>query len=103
MTSATPQGIETQLPHPNPSPDAWTAPPERTIVVQIAPGILRINQETVSEDDLGPRLAGIYKRRAERVCFVKGDPNLTYGEVARVIDIIRGAGITTIGLLTTAL
>jgi biopolymer transport protein ExbD len=42
----------------------------------------------------------VFKTRAERVVFVKGDPDLDYQTVARAIDIARGAGIDKIGLMT---
>ena len=42
----------------------------------------------------------IFKTRAERVCFVKGDPDLEYQEVAKVIDVAKGVGIDQVGLMT---
>ena len=44
--------------------------------------------------------AGIFKTRAERVVFVKGDPDLDFAVVANAIDIAKGAGIDKIGLMT---
>jgi biopolymer transport protein ExbD len=35
--------------------------------------------------------------------FVKGDPGVTFGAVAEVIDIAKGAGIDKIGLITKAI
>ena len=54
---------------------------------------LKINEEPTDFDRLGPRLEQVFKTRAERVVFVKGDPDLDYQTVARAIDIARGAGI----------
>ena len=51
-------------------------------------------------DTMGPRLEEIFKTRAERVVFVKGDPDLDFQTVARAIDIAKGAGIDKIGLMT---
>jgi biopolymer transport protein ExbD len=42
----------------------------------------------------------VFKTRAEKVVFVKGDPDLDYSVVARAIDIAHGAGIDKIGLMT---
>ena len=102
ITPLTPKGLDALVPQPNPNP---TPPPpdqlSRTIVIQIeANKQLRINQEPVTERTLGPRLEEIFKTRAERVVFVKGDPTLEFLEVARVIDIAKGAGIDKIGLIT---
>jgi biopolymer transport protein ExbD len=49
---------------------------------------------------LGTRLEEIFKTRNDRVMFVKGDGTLPFAEVARVIDIAKGAGIDKIGLIT---
>jgi biopolymer transport protein TolR len=61
---------------------------------------LLINQEPVPASMLQARLEEIFKIRAERVVFVKGDPDLEYQEVARVIDMAKGAGIDRVGLMT---
>lgn len=102
ITPLTPKGLEALVPQPNPNP---TPPSEdvlsRTIVIQIdANKQLKINQEPVTEMTLGARLEDIFKTRAERVAFVKGDGTLEFLEVARVIDIAKGAGIDKIGLIT---
>ena len=59
-----------------------------------------INQEPTTEATLGPRLEEIFKTRAERVVFVKGDDDLEFQYVAKAIDIAHGAGIDKVGLMT---
>ena len=59
-----------------------------------------INQDESTWDQLGPRLEDIFKQRAEKVAFVKGDDNVDFAEVARAIDIMRGNGIDKVGLIT---
>jgi biopolymer transport protein ExbD len=49
---------------------------------------------------LGGRLEEIFKTRAERVVFVKGDPSIDFQWVAKAIDIAHGAGIDKVGLMT---
>jgi biopolymer transport protein ExbD len=61
---------------------------------------MKINQEPTTMDTMGPRLEEIFKTRAERVVFVKGDPDLDFQTVAQAIDIAKGAGIDKIGLMT---
>ena len=72
-----PQGLETLLPQPhrNLSQD----PPSSTIVIHVQPGgVLEVNQEMVTEQQLGPLLGEIFKTRADRVCFVKGEASLEF-------------------------
>jgi len=61
---------------------------------------LMINQDPTDEAKLGPRLSDIFKTRAERVVFIKGDPSIEFQYVARAIDIAHGAGIDKVGLMT---
>jgi biopolymer transport protein ExbD len=63
--------------------------------------VLKINQENVSWGDLHNRLQDIFKQRAERVAFVRGDDDVDFEYVADVIDIARDAGVDRVGLLTT--
>jgi biopolymer transport protein TolR len=102
ITPTTPQGLDTPVPQPSPPNQ-----PEnkellaKTIVVQVtASGKVLINQDEVTWDDLGSRLDDIFKLRAEKVAFVKGDDAVDFGQVARAIDIMRGAGIDSVGLIT---
>ena len=81
-------------------------PPSRpeTVVLQVlSDGTLRINQEPVQWQDLQARLEEIFKKRANRVAFVRGDDALEFGVIARAIDVIRASGITTVGLMTPEL
>ncbi len=101
ITPQIPKGLEALVPQPNPNPQAQPEAASRTIVIQIdATKQLRINQEQVTEATLGARLEEIFKTRAERIAFVKGDGMLEFREVARVIDIAKGAGVDKIGLIT---
>ena len=95
-----PKGLEALVPQPNPNPQKQ---PEnvRTVVVTVDPGNkISINQDQVDKRLLGQKLEDIFKTRAERLIFVKGDSNLDFREVAEVIDIAKGAGIDKIGLIT---
>lgn len=97
----TPKGLETLVPQPAPPGAQPTAADQRTVVVSINKDkSMMINQEPVTEDRLGMRLEEIFKARAERVVFVKGDPDLEYRYVASAIDIAKGAGIDKVGLMT---
>ena len=71
------------------------------IVVQVfGDSTLRINQEPVQWQNLQSRLQEIFRMRASRVAFVRGANALEFGVVARAMDEMRGAGITTVGLMT---
>ncbi len=74
------------------------------IVVEVfGDGTLSINQDPVEWQDLQGRLEQIFKMRASRVAFVRGDSAIEFGTIARAIDVMRGSGITTVGLMTPEL
>lgn len=102
ITPLTPKGLETLVPQP-PPPNAPPPPPgqDRTVVIIINKDrSMMLNTEPINEDRLGSRLEEVFKTRAERVVFVKGDPDLEFRDVAKAIDIAKGAGIDKVGLMT---
>lgn len=101
ITPLTPKGLEAQVPQPAPPNQQQSAADQRTVVVTINKDkSLLINTEPCEEAHLGARLEEIFKTRAERLIFVKGDPDLEFQAVAKVIDIAKGAGIDKVGLMT---
>lgn len=101
ITPITPTGMAADVPQPPPKNSKPQPPDNRTVVVQVsADGKLMINQTPSTWQDLGPQLNNIFKIRAQKLAFVKGDDNAPFGYVEHAIDIMRGAGITDIGLIT---
>ncbi|MGA8366219.1 MAG: ExbD/TolR family protein [Candidatus Acidiferrales bacterium] len=100
ITPKVPAGLPTLIPQPSP-PESKSEP--QTIVVQVMQGgNLMINQEQSDWNTLGTRLTDIFKERADKVAFVEGANEVPFAEVARAIDIMRGAGIDHVGLITAA-
>jgi biopolymer transport protein TolR len=91
ITPTVPTGLPALVPQPSsPQPKPETPNPY-TIVVQVMQGEkLMINQEPTD----------IFKERAEKVAFVKGAEEIPFAQVARAIDVMRGAGIDHVGLIT---
>lgn len=105
ITPLTSKGLEALVPQP-PPPNAPPPDPsqDRTVVIVIEKDkSIKLNQEPVLEANLGARLSEVFKTRAERVVFVKGDPDLDFQYVARAIDIAKGAGLDKVGLMTKAI
>jgi biopolymer transport protein TolR len=101
ITPLTPKGLEALVPQPPPPNQKPNQSDQRTVVITIdEKHNMQINSEPTDEARLGPRLEEIFKTRAERVVFVKGDPALDFQWVAKAIDIAHGAGIDKVGLMT---
>jgi len=100
ITPLTPKGLEALVPQPPPPGQQQDPSNIRTVVISINEDhSLMINQDPTDEASLENRLVEIFKTRAERVVFVKGDPNLEFSWVAKVIDIAHGAQIDKVGLM----
>lgn len=104
ITPLTPKGLDTLVPQPNPNQQQNQELENKTVVVQVLNGSkLKINNEDTTWDGMGPRLEQIFKERAEKIAFVKGDNDVLFMDVARAIDIMRTAGIDKVGLITAKL
>ena len=105
ITPLTPKGLDALVPQPSPpnqkQPDEVQ---QKTVVVQILEaGKIKINDEDATWETLGPRLSDVFKQRAEKVAFVKGDDTVRFAEIARAIDVMRLSGIDKVGLITANL
>lgn len=98
----TQQGLDAGLPQPA----ARTPPqaPPGTIVLEYkGDGRLAINNQPVTIPDLASRLRAIYTGRADKTLFLIGDGSLPYGDVVRVIDLAKGAGVDRLGIVTASM
>jgi len=101
ITPLTPKGLDALVPRPS---HDEAGPDYKVVVVQVLEGNhLKINDDTASWDDLGRQLNNIFKLRAEKVAFVKGDDTVIFADVARAIDVIRSSGVEKVGLMTARL
>jgi biopolymer transport protein TolR len=101
ITPLTPKGLEALVPQPPPPNQPPNQSDQRTVVIVIDKDHkYSINSDPIAEDQLGDRLEQIFKTRAERVVFVKGDPSIEFQWVAKAIDVAHGAGIDKVGLMT---
>lgn len=101
IVPALPRGESAQVPQPARGDVPGNAP----VVLEVFKGDkgvvqFAINHQQVAPSDLAARLAGIYANRAERVLFLKGDDQLSFKQMAEVIDLGHAVGVDRIGLLT---
>ena len=92
-----------QIPQPNTEHEA--VEPPAPIVIQLKDHgagqrpELAINQKQVRWEELETELTAIYRSRADRVAFVRGDPDVEFSFVAEALDISHRAGADRVGLL----
>lgn len=96
-------GLPVELPHPAP-PEVRIDPQPEAIVIQVQQdGSLRLNQTPIEWDRLAQRLEEIFRNRVNHTAFVQGGGDTEFQVVARVIDTMRAAGVTSVGLMTPGL
>jgi biopolymer transport protein ExbD len=100
ITPLTPHGLDTLVPQP-PPPNQPPPPPNQdpNVVIDVAKdGSIQVNTVPVKERDLTGQLEDIFKTRATKVVFVKGDTDYRY--VAQAIDDAKGAELDKVGIMT---
>ncbi len=100
-----PKGLEALVPQP--PKDQKQPPPDndRTIVLQVLSGgggvpVYKINDQQFAKEDITPELTKIFATRVEKVMFIKGDKDLSFGPIAEGIGFGKAADITNIGIMT---
>jgi len=92
-------GLEAGLPQP--APDTRPSPATNDLVITVLGNdTVQLNEEQVALTELTERLKTWLKSAPRDVIFVKARGDLDFQEIAQVIDIARGVGLTRVGLLT---
>jgi biopolymer transport protein ExbD len=91
MTANVPRKDESQ------TQDVASAP----IVLEVsAKSELSLNMEPVAAEALGDKVGERLKHDRQKVVFFKVDDDAPYGDVVKFMDIVKGAGAKTLGVIT---
>ncbi|HEX3695627.1 MAG TPA: biopolymer transporter ExbD [Polyangia bacterium] len=76
-------------------------PGENPIVVELSSSdALTLNSEPVSPDDLPVKIAERLQHDRQKVVFFRIDDHANYGRAVRIMDICKGVGAKTLGIVT---
>jgi len=73
---------------------------EQIVLELAADRTLTVNRQPVASEALEGYLRTIFDTRSEKTMFVAGAGTLRYGEIVRVIDAAKGAGVQQVGIVT---
>ena len=73
----------------------------QTVLNLKADGSLVMNTKLVSYEELGEKMAALARINKDYAIILRGDENVPYKYVARVLDVCRGAGIWNIAFPVT--
>lgn len=73
---------------------------QRTVLVRVLTGArIRLAGKELRREELGARLHGIFRTRAERVLYVNAETGVAFQDVVEIIE-IAGEFVDYVGLLT---
>jgi biopolymer transport protein TolR len=75
-------------------------PTEPLVITVDKSGTIYIQETEVAYENLVTRLEAITKRKPDTRIFVRGDREIAYGEVMRVMGRLNGAGFEKVALVT---
>ena len=90
-------GIPVNLPQTKAEP---LSNPDEPIVITISDkGAIYLQETTIADEALVPRLAAITENKPDTKIFVRGDKKIDYGRVMEVMGMIKSAGFTQVALV----
>ena len=87
-----------------PKKDTSSAPPDPNVVPIVVEYTghreLSVNQEPVAPEGLADKITDRLKYKNQKVVFFKIDDDANYGRAVRIMDVCKGAGAKTLGIVT---
>jgi biopolymer transport protein ExbD len=92
---------EQTLPVSSPAPGSNEAAPEALLLAVANDLGLELNSKTITAVDLQSVLSDLMKQRSreERSLIIKAPPHIPYDPVVGLIDLAKGCGVITVGLV----
>jgi len=98
ITPLVQKGVDVKL--PDTTQDTSGGLPSGLIVLTVKKdNTVTINQQIVEIRALQEQLRQIYAPRQDKTIFLRADSKLPFSKVMEVIDIAKGAGIETLGII----
>jgi biopolymer transport protein ExbD len=91
LTANVPKKNDSQQPDPAAAP---------IVLVITAKSELELNTEPVAPEALADKVGERLKHDRQKVVFFKVDDEAPYGDVVKFMDIVKGAGANTLGIIT---
>ena len=93
---------QTSIDIPPKAPDNVETPPasDQLVATGGEDGRVAINGEAVALEALPDKVRTLMQNRNKKLMFFNPEDSATYGDVIKVMDICRGAGVKTLGIMT---
>jgi biopolymer transport protein TolR len=94
------QGIPVQLPQSTQQQNVEMNMDDSTILTITKDGTVYLDDRPIPADRLEFQLRRLYGELAVRNIFLRGDRRVPYGEVVRVLDMMKRVGLSRVGMVT---
>ena len=91
------RGIDADLPAETAAPSP--APSPQIVLEYSGDKRVSINKQEVTLQELDARLKEVYENRRDKTMFIMAAGSLRYGDIVRVIDSAKGAGVDRVGIV----
>ena len=95
----TQKGLDINLPLETKAP-ASPADNQQIMLEFTADRQIAVNKQPVAMDSLQDYLRDVFETRKDKTMFIAGAGTLRYGDIIRVIDAAKGAGVEKVGIVT---
>jgi biopolymer transport protein TolR len=93
------KGLDINLPLETTTPNQAVAP-DQIMLEFTADRQIAVNKQPVTMDALEDYLRDVFETRKTKTMFIAGAGTLRYGEIIKVIDAAKGAGVDKVGIVT---
>ncbi|MBN2399829.1 MAG: biopolymer transporter ExbD [Candidatus Aminicenantes bacterium] len=99
ITPVLQKGIDIKLPETSTADEGGGGPSNAIVLTMEKDRTIKLNQDVIELNLLENRLRDMYQVRQDKTIFIRADESLPYQDVLRIIDIAKGAGIETLGVI----
>ncbi len=92
-------GYDVKVPPKAPPTNIADIPPDQLVVSLMPNNKIFLNKQELTAQQLATQLADNLKNRRDKTVFFSADDSVTYGDVAKVMDIVRNAGANNLGIV----
>jgi len=92
-------GYDVKVPPKAPPTTVVDVPADQLVVSLMPNNKIFLNKQELTAQQLATQLGDNLKNRSTKTVFFSADDTVVYEDVARVMDIVRNAGATNIGIV----
>ena len=95
------EGVSVVLPEASGSPITQNQQ-QKEIIISVTKGAkIHLNEKEVQESNLLTSLKEITQGKLKQEVYLRADTSVEYGAVVRIIGMLKSAGVTNLGMITT--